>query len=61
MARVTVRWSDLEDSFHYASAEGMGMNRAWLSFVTGKFHWHSELGDNFEELPDDIDDASRYV
>jgi len=61
MARVTVRWSDLEDSFHYASAEGIGMNRAWLSLDTGKFHWYSELGDNFEELPDDIGDESRYA
>ena len=61
MPRVTVRWPDLELSFHYASAEGIGVNRAWLSLVTGEFHWYSELGDNLEELPEDIDDASRYV
>jgi hypothetical protein len=37
------------------------MNRAWLSLDTGKFCWYSEPGDNFEELPDDIGDESRYA
>ena len=24
-------------------------------------HWHSGNGDNFEELPEDIDDREKYV
>ena len=24
-------------------------------------HWHNEFGDNIEELPDDVDDATKYV
>ena len=23
--------------------------------------WHSEFGDNFEELPDDVDDEAKYI
>ncbi len=28
---------------------------------TGEIHWHSEIGDNEEELPDDIDDETKYI
>ena len=27
---------------------------------SGKFYWHSEVGDNDEELPDDIDEE-KYI
>jgi len=32
----------------------MGENEAYLDRLSGKIYWHSELGDNDEELPDDI-------
>ena len=36
-------------------------HEAYLSKETGKIYWHSEFGDNFEELPDDIDDSNKYI
>jgi hypothetical protein len=38
------------------SSGGMGENEAYLDRQSGKIYWHSEFGDNDEELPDDIDD-----
>lgn len=34
---------------------------AYVSRTTGQVHWASEDGDLDEELPEDIDDASKYV
>ena len=38
----------------------MGENEAYLDRQSGKIYWHSEVGDNDEELPDDIDDE-KYI
>jgi hypothetical protein len=38
----------------------MGENEAYLDRQSGKIYWHSEFGDNDEELPDDID-AEKYI
>ena len=43
-----------------AACGGKGRRRhgweAYLDRQSGKIYWHSEVGDNDEELPDDIDD-----
>lgn len=51
---------DVWHSYSYASAGVQGENRAYINTETGDTHWHSEFGDNFEELPEDIDDE-KYV
>lgn len=61
MAHHSITYSDLEDALQWRSVEGFGEQQAWFCRDTGKLHWHTEFGDNFEELPDDIDDASRYL
>jgi len=38
----------------------MGENEAYLDRQSGKIYWHSEFGDNEEELPNDIDDE-KYI
>ncbi len=38
----------------------MGENEAYLDRQSGKIYWHSEFGDNDEELPNDIDDE-KYI
>jgi hypothetical protein len=58
---VGVKFDDLYHSFMFASFEGMGDQAAYLCIATGETHWHSEFGDNFEELPDDIDDEEKYI
>ena len=36
-------------------------HEAYLCVATGVIHYHSELGDDEEPLPDDIDDAEKYL
>ena len=38
----------------------MGENQAHLDRRSGKIYWHTEFGENDEELPDDIDDE-KYI
>ena len=53
---MAVSFSDLQLAFEFVNSGGMGENEAYLDRQSGKIYWHSEFGDNDEELPDDIDD-----
>ena len=53
---MPVSFLDLQRAFEFVSSGGMGENEAYLDRQSGKIYWHSEFGDNDEELPDDIDD-----
>ena len=57
---MAVSLSDLQLAFEFVSSGGMGENEAYLDRRSGKIYWHSEFGDNDEELPDDIDDE-KYI
>src|ERR1700724_2970803 len=57
---MAVSFSDLRLAFEFVSSGGMGENEAYLDRQSGKIYWHSEFGDNDEELPDDIDDE-KYI
>src|SRR5207237_3531775 len=57
---MAVSFSDLRLAFEFVSSGGMGENEAYLDRQSGKIYWHSEFGDNDEELPDDIDDE-EYI
>ncbi|MBV9290786.1 MAG: hypothetical protein JO288_23710 [Hyphomicrobiales bacterium] len=47
---VPVAWNDLLDAFTFLSGDPMSGNTAWVSRETGKIFWHSESGDDFDEL-----------
>src|SRR5262244_2408870 len=57
---MPVSFSDLLLGFEFVNSGGMGENEAYLDRQSGKIYWHSEFGDNDEELPDDIDDT-KYI
>ena len=57
---MAVNFSDLQLAFEFVSSGGMGENEAYLDRQSGKLYWHSEFGDNDEELPDDIDEE-KYI
>src|SRR5215471_7904144 len=57
---MAVSFSDLQLAFEFVSSGGVGENEAYLDRQSGKIYWHSEVGDNDEELPDDIDDE-KYI
>ena len=57
---MIVDFEDIISGFDYVSAGPIGENQAYLNKQTGKIFWHTEMGDNFEELPDDLDDE-KYI
>jgi hypothetical protein len=57
---MPVSFSDVQLAFEFVSSGGMGENEAYLDRQSGKIYWHSEFGDNDEELPNDIDDE-KYI
>jgi hypothetical protein len=57
---MSVSFSDLQLAFEFVSSGGMGENEAYLDRQSGKIYWHSEFGENGEELPDDIDNE-KYI
>ena len=57
---MAIEFKDIMDAFNFVSFGQIYEHQAFLDKETGKTYWHSEFGDNEEELPDDIDDE-RYV
>src|SRR5215831_10637469 len=57
---MPVSFWDLQLALEFVSSGGVGENEAYLDRRSGKIYWHSEVGDNDEELPDDIDDE-KYI
>ena len=55
---MSVSFSDLQLAFEFVSSGCMGENQAHLDRRSGKIYWHTEFGENDEELPDDIDDEN---
>ena len=56
---MPVSFSDVQLAFEFVSSGGMGENEAYLDRQSGKIYWHSEFGDNDEELPDGWYDFSN--
>jgi hypothetical protein len=57
---VPVAWDDILLAFDFVSSGG-SLNEAYLCRETGRIFWHSEFGDNEDELPDDIEDDAKYL
>ena len=57
---MPVSFSDLQLAFECVSSGDMGETKAYLDRQSGKIYWHSEFGEDDEELPDDIDDE-KYI
>jgi len=59
---VTINYDELSLAFEFVSSGAPMEHRAFVSLETGKVYWLSELNpDDEEELPDDLDTASRYL
>ncbi len=55
------KFSEIEDAFGFVSSGAPSEHAAYLSVATGKTYCHTEIGDNFEPLPDDIDEPGKYL
>jgi hypothetical protein len=53
--------NDLRDAFEFVSAGGGGEHQAFLCKQSGKLYCHSELCDDLDILPDDIDDSEKFL
>lgn len=57
---MPISFAELQMAFLFVNFGDPGENEAYLDRESGRIHCHSELGDNDEELPDDIDDK-KYI
>jgi plasmid stabilization system protein ParE len=55
------KFDELLYAFEFVSAGQPMEHEAYLCVTTGVIHYRSELGDDEEPLPDDIDDAEKYI
>ncbi len=60
---MPVSFTELLDAFEFVSFDGISEHQASLCIATGKIYWHAEFGDEdqFDELPDDIEDGEKYI
>jgi len=58
--QMAVNFQDIKNAFDFVSSGQMFENEAYLNKETGEIFWKSGLGDDFEELPEDLDDE-KYV
>ena len=59
--RPPVKLADLEDALTFVDAGNGFDTAAWVCRETGAVLWHSDETDDFGPLPEDIDNADRYV
>src|SRR5574341_620289 len=59
--KTVVQFDELLDAFEFVSfGQPMG-HAAYLCVESGVIYYHTEVGDNEEPLPDEIDDAQKYI
>lgn len=57
---MVTKFKEISDAFDFVSFASMYEHQAFLNRETGQIYWHSELADDPEELPEDIDDE-KYI
>jgi hypothetical protein len=57
---MVVEFKDILEAFEFVSFGSMYEHQAFLDTSTGKFYYHSEFGDDLDELPEDIDNE-RFI
>ena len=58
---MTATFKDIEYAFDFATFGQSDEHEAYLNIHTGETFWYSAVGDNEEELPEDIDDENKYI
>ena len=58
---MPVSLQDLREAFEFVCAASGGEHQAFLCKQSGKITCHSELADELEPLPDDIDDPEKFL
>ena len=58
---MPVSLNALREAFEFVCAGGEGEHQAFLCKQSGKLYCHSELCDDLDILPDDIDDSEKFL
>ena len=54
-------FKDLREAFEFVCAADGGEHQAYLCKQSGTLYCHSELCDDLDILPNDIDDSEKFV
>lgn len=57
---MLVEFKDILEAFEFVNFGSMYEHQAFLDTSIGKIYYHSESGDDMDELPEDIDDE-RFI
>ena len=57
---MRVKFEDISLAYEFVSG-GMDQHHAFLCRQTGKIYFQSELSDDLDELPDDVEDEEKYL
>jgi hypothetical protein len=58
---MSVSFKDLQEAFEFVCAASGGEHQAFLCKQSGKIYCHSDLADDRDLLPDDIDDHEKFL
>ena len=58
---MTASFKDLQEAFEFVGAASGGEHQAVLCKQTGEIICHSELADDLDPLPDDVDDSEKFL
>mgnify|MGYP000007604934 CR=1 FL=1 len=57
---MKLNFKDILEAFEFVSFGSIYEHQAFLDRATGRIYWHSEYGDDMDELPQDID-GGNYI
>ena len=58
---MPLSFRDLQEAFEFVCAASGGEHQAFLCKQSGKITCHSELADDLDPLPDDVDDPEKFL
>ena len=58
---MATKLSDIINAIDYISADPGRESEAFLSLYSGEIHYRSPYTEDFETVPDDIDDETKYL
>ena len=58
---MKIQFTDIEFAFYFVSSEQPGTHSAIVSKSKGEMYYHTEIGDNFDEIPEDVYENDDYV
>jgi hypothetical protein len=58
---MPVSVKDIQEAFDFVCGASAGENQAFLCKQSGKLYFHSELCNDLDVLPDDVDDSEKFL